>query len=314
MAQAAAQMADERGGERDEAIGNAAAHHQFAGEDEERDREQRDFVEARRHLLHHHDRRQAKINHRRQAPRRQRERDRHAGDSSNGENAEEKRDLHQRLGLHRRFGVRIGRVAEDEALQRKHARSARRRRRGRYAPRLRGRARRPSARSRNSTIRKPPNPASATPNASAIRRASAFSTARTALGELSTSVGNAKCDSARTAIGCAEQRGDAHQRHARQVRSSSANRSARSGRTLATRARRTSAHSDVAAMAIVAAASAPKAPFSAPFLPTRRLRRFLCVRFDAPARSSAIVFDRADSAASSVRRRARNASVSASLY
>ncbi len=57
-------------GEGDDALRDAAAHHQVAGIDEERDGEQREDVHARVHLLEDDQRRQAHIERRWQSSRR----------------------------------------------------------------------------------------------------------------------------------------------------------------------------------------------------------------------------------------------------
>ena len=54
-------MADHGGGQGDHAIGQAALHHQFAGEDEQGNGQQGHRGDVRPHLLEHHDRRQGQI-------------------------------------------------------------------------------------------------------------------------------------------------------------------------------------------------------------------------------------------------------------
>ena len=54
-------MADQALGEGHDAIGDAAIEHQLAGEDEERDGEEREDVHARRHALEHDGERQALV-------------------------------------------------------------------------------------------------------------------------------------------------------------------------------------------------------------------------------------------------------------
>ncbi len=96
LPQAAAQAADQRRGQRDQAFGNAAAHHDLAGEDEQRDRDQRRRAGAGGNLLDQHHRRQAEVQQGGQRGSRQRERHRHADDQQQGEHQEEQGDRHQR--------------------------------------------------------------------------------------------------------------------------------------------------------------------------------------------------------------------------
>ena len=78
MREPAAQVADHRHGELDEPLGDAADRHHAAGEEEERQRQQREAVDAVEHLLHRDGQRQALLVDHQDRGDRERERDRDA--------------------------------------------------------------------------------------------------------------------------------------------------------------------------------------------------------------------------------------------
>ena len=94
LAEAAAEMPDQRAGEGDDAAGDAAAHHQVAGIDEEGDRHQRKDAHAGIQPLEHDQRRQAHIEHGGEAGDAEAERDRRADEHQQREDAEEDPEFH----------------------------------------------------------------------------------------------------------------------------------------------------------------------------------------------------------------------------
>ncbi|MCW0449889.1 hypothetical protein NB706_002723 [Xanthomonas sacchari] len=94
LAQAATHAPDQRGRQRDQAVGDATAQHQFAGEDEQRDRDQRRRAAAGGDLLHQHHRRQVQIQQRGQRGRAQRIRHRHADQQQHHEQSQQDGDGH----------------------------------------------------------------------------------------------------------------------------------------------------------------------------------------------------------------------------
>ena len=135
LPQPAADVTDQRAGKGDDAAGDAAAHHQVAGIDEERDGEQREDAHARIQPLEHDQRRQPHIEHGGEARDAEAERDRRADQHQQREDAEQDPELHRAKPL--RFPVRprlrqaphssnassmgVAGKTQHDALQRKHA-------------------------------------------------------------------------------------------------------------------------------------------------------------------------------------------------
>ena len=90
LAEAAAQVADERSGERDEAIRDASAHHHLARKDEQRNGDQRGHAPApAAGLLHDHHCRQAEVHHGGERGSRECECDGHADQQQKREDSEQ---------------------------------------------------------------------------------------------------------------------------------------------------------------------------------------------------------------------------------